>query len=106
MSLRKQRSKPMMESPRYGSQVASGTFKIRSQTNSEKFYEVKETGNGLTCSCPDHETRSADCKHIHTALELIKKKKCYANQPFKILERSKLQVYRFCDSGKTSRYLT
>ena len=42
----------------------------------------------------------ADCKHIHTTLELIKQKKCYANQPFKITERSKLQLCKYCDSGR------
>ena len=99
MSLRKQRSKQMMESPGYGSQVEIDTFKIRSQTDPEKFYEVEKTENGLVCSCPDHSIRSADCKHIHVALELIKQKKCYANQPVKILERSRLNLCKFCDSG-------
>ena len=58
----------MMESLGYGSQVGQGIFKIRSQTDPEKFYEVTDTWNGLMCSCPNHETRKADCKHIHTAL--------------------------------------
>ena len=100
MSARKERSRQMMATPGYGSQIASGTFKIRSQTDPEKYYEVRETGNGLTCSCPDHETRNADCKHIHTALEMIKKKRCYANEPVKILERAKLQICKYCDSGR------
>ena len=42
----------MMATPGFGSQTAQGVFKIRSQTDLEKFYEVKETGNGLVCSCP------------------------------------------------------
>ena len=62
----------MMESPGFGSRIAQGMFKIRSQTDPDKFHEVRETGNGLTCSCPDHFKRNADCKHIHTALELIR----------------------------------
>ena len=40
---------------------------------------------------PDHFKRNADCKHIYIALVLLRQKKCYANQPFKIMERSKLQ---------------
>ena len=103
MSLRKERSRQMMETSGFGSQVSQGVFKIRSQTDPEKFYEVKDMGNGLTCSCPDHFKRNADCKHIHTALELIKQKKCYANEPVKILERSKIQVCKFCDSGNITK---
>ena len=99
MSQRKERSKQMMESPGFGSQIGIGTFKIRSQTNPDKFYEVKETDSGLVCNCLDHETRKADCKHIHVVLELIKQKKCYANQSVKILERSRLKLCKFCDSG-------
>ena len=93
-----------METPGYGSQTAQGTFRIRSQTDPEKHYEVKETGNGLTCSCPDHESRNADCKHIHTALEMIKQKKRYANEPVKILERSKIPVCKHCDSGNIRKW--
>ena len=99
MSARKERSKQMMETPGYGSQTAHGTFKMRSQTDPSKYYEVKETGNGLVCSCPDHETRSADCKHIHTALEMIRKKRCYANELVKILDRPELQLCKHCNSG-------
>ncbi len=100
MSQRKERSKQMMESPGFGSQIGIGTFKIRSQTDPENFYEVKETKNGLICSCPDHSTRNADCKHIHITLELIKQKKCYANEPVRIIERSKIPVCKYCDSGR------
>ena len=103
MSARKERSKQMMETPGYGSQIAQGVFKIRSQTDPEKYYEVKETGNGLTCSCPDHESRNADCKHIHTALEMIRKKRCYANEPVRIIERAKIPVCKFCDSGRLKK---
>ena len=103
MTPRKQRSRQMMATPGFGSQIAQGAFKIRSQTDPEKHYEVKDTGNGLTCSCPDHFKRNADCKHIHTTLELIKQKKCYANEPVKILERSKIQVCKFCDSGNVTK---
>ena len=103
MSLRKERSRQMMETPGYGSQIAKGVFKIRSQTDPDKHYEVKQDGNKLVCSCPDHFKRNADCKHIHTALEMIKKKRCYANEPVRILERSKVPVCKHCDSGRIKK---
>ena len=106
MSARKERSRQMMEVPGYGSQIAQGVFKIRSQTDPSKHYEVKQDGDKLVCSCPDHFKRNADCKHIHTALEMIKKKRCYANEPVRILERSKLQICKFCDSGNIKKWGT
>ncbi len=53
-----------MESTGYASQFESDKFKVRSQTNPEKFYIISKTDNGLVCECPDHITRNADCKHI------------------------------------------
>ena len=103
MSARKERSRQMMATPGYGSQIAQGIFKIRSQTDPEKHYEVKQDGDKLVCSCPDHFKRMADCKHIHTALEMIRKKRCYANEPVKILERAKLQLCKHCDSGRIKK---
>ena len=71
----------MMATPRYGSQIAQGVFKIRSQTDPEEYYEVKQDGDKLVCSCPDHFKRMADCKHIHMALEMIKKKSAMPTNP-------------------------
>ena len=105
MSARKERSRQMMEIHGYGSQIAQGVFKIRSQTDPDKHYKVKRDGDKLVCSCPDHFKRMADCKHIHTALDMIKKKKkkkkrCYANEPVHVIERAKIPVCKFCDSGR------
>ncbi len=90
----------MMEKPNFASQIDHGKFEVRSQTDPEKSYLVSTTGNGLVCTCKDHEIRKADCKHIKIILEKIKKKRCYSNQPFRIMERSKLELCKFCDSGR------
>ena len=103
MSARKDRSRQMMATPGYGSQIARGIFKIRSQTDPEKYYEVKQDGNKLVCSCSDHFKRMADCKHIHTALDMIRKKRCYANKPVRILERAKIPICKHCDSGRIKK---
>ena len=89
----------MMESIGYASQFESNKFKVRSQTNLNKFYIVSKTDNGLIYECKDHLVRKADYKHIKIVLEVIMKNKCYHNNIFRIMERSKLQLCKFCDSG-------
>src|SRR3990167_9769636 len=103
MNPRKQRAKQMMESTGYASQFESDKFKVRSQTNPEKFYIVSKTDNGLVCECLDHITRKADCKHIKIVLELIMKNKCYHNNTFRIMERAKLELCKYCDSGRITK---
>lgn len=100
MNQRKQRAQSMMEKPNFASQVDHGKFQVRSQTNPEKSYLVSTTCNGLVCECKDHEIRKSDCKHIKIILEKIKKKSCYSNQPFRIMERSQLKLCKYCDSGR------
>ena len=100
MNQRKQKAQTMMETKGYCSQFESNKFKVRSQTNPEKYYIVSKTENGLRCECKDHNCRKADCKHIKIVLEIIKKNKCYRNNTFRIMERSKLNLCKFCDSGR------
>ena len=100
MNQRNQRAKQMMEKPNFASQVDHGKFEVRSQTDPTKSYLVVTTSNGLVCTCKDHSIRKADCKHIKIILEKIKRKSCYSNQPFRIMERSQLKLCKFCDSGR------
>ncbi len=90
----------MMEDKGHCSQIESDKFKVRSQTNPEKFYIVSKTDNGLRCECKDHEIRKSDCKHIKIVLEIIKQNKCYGNNEFRIMERSQLKLCKYCDSGR------
>ncbi len=100
MNQRKQRAKQMTETIGYASQFELNKFRVRSQTNPEKSYIVSKTDNGLVCECMDHIIRKSDCKHIKIVLEIIMKNKCYKNNTFRIMERSKLQLCKYCDSGK------
>lgn len=100
MNPRQQRAKQIMETKGYCSQIDSDNFSVRSQTNPENRYVVSRTNNGLTCECKDHQTRKADCKHIKIVLNVIKNNQCHKNNTFKIMERSKLKLCKFCDSGK------
>ena len=47
MNARMQRAKQMMETKGYCSQINSTEFSVRSQSNPEKRYFVRRTGNGL-----------------------------------------------------------
>jgi transposase-like protein len=97
------KAKQMMEISGYVSQFEQNKFNVRSQTNPDKFYIVERTGNGLVCNCKDHETRKADCKHIKIVLNTIMKNKCYQNNTFRIMERAKLKLCKYCDSGRITK---
>ena len=103
MNQRKQKAKQMMETVGHCSQIEHNKFKVRSQTNPDNFYIVSKTDNGLRCECKDHNCRKADCKHIKIILEIIKKNKCYKNNTFRIMERSKLSLCKYCDSGNLKK---
>lgn len=104
MNARTQRARQMMESEGYCTQVQSKKkYRVRSQTDPTKFYIVTDTGDGMVCECPDHATRNADCKHIKIALEICRKNRMFPNKTFKIMERSKLKLCRYCDSGNLKK---
>ena len=100
MNARSQRAKQITETKGHCSQLEPNKFTVRSQSDSEKFYTVSKTENGLKCECKDHTCRKADCKHIKIVLEIIKNNQCYRNNTFRIMERSKLKLCKYCDSGK------
>jgi transposase-like protein/predicted RNA-binding Zn-ribbon protein involved in translation (DUF1610 family) len=39
-------------------------YVVKSQTRNDLLYEVSRTEIGWKCSCPDHQTRGVECKHI------------------------------------------
>ncbi|WOV92500.1 MAG: hypothetical protein R1F52_05130 [Candidatus Nitrosoabyssus spongiisocia] len=96
---RKQQAKQIMVEPNYASQIDTMMFKVKSQTDSNKVYTVSRTGNGLICTCLDHLYRKSNCKHIHVILDMIKINRGYKNNEFKIMERSKLNLCKYCSSG-------
>ena len=99
MNARKQQAKAILETPNMIAQTDTQTFKVKSMTTSDKYYTVSRTGNGLVYECPDHQYRKSDCKHIHVILDIIKQNRGYVNNEFKIMERSKLNICKYCSSG-------
>ena len=103
MNARAQRAKQMMGIDGYCSQLDSNIFAVRSQTNPENRYQVTNTDNGLTCNCLDHQTRKADCKHIKIVLDILKNNQCQKNNTFRIIERSLINICKYCDSGNLKK---
>lgn len=99
MNKRKQQAKAILETPNMIAQTDTQTFKVKSMTTSDKYYTVSRTGNGLVCECPDHQYRKSGCKHIHVILNIIEQNRGYANNEFKIMGRSKLNLCKYCSSG-------
>ena len=98
MNARMKRAKQIMELDNHATQIiGTDDFTVRSQSDSTKFYTVSRTDNGLVCQCLDHQSRKSDCKHIKVILELIKKN--VFGHEVRIIERSKLKLCKFCDSG-------
>ena len=103
MNARAQRARQIMETRGHCSQIDANMFSVRSQTNPENRYTVRETANGLVCECPDNRFRKADCKHIKIVLDIVKNNKCRKNNTFRIMERSQLKLCKYCDSGKLKK---
>lgn len=68
-------------------------------TTLDKYYIVSRTGKELVCECLDHHYRKSNCKHIHVVLDVLKQNRCYVNNEFKIMERAKLSLCKYCSSG-------
>ncbi len=96
---RKQQAKQILAMPNTIAQTDTHTFKVKSMSTPDKYYTVSRTGNGLICECADHAYRKSDCKHIHVILDIIKQNRGYANNEFKIMERAKLNLCKYCSSG-------
>lgn len=83
------------------SQFEQTKFRVKSQTNPDKFYIVSRTGNGLSCVSRSHHKKSR--LQAQLVLEIIMKNKCYKNNTFKIMERAKLKLCKYCDSGRIKK---
>jgi len=61
--MREMRGKAIADQGNQIKKVNDYSFRVKSQSG-KGFYEVKETKDGLTCSCPDFVYRGGRCKHI------------------------------------------
>ena len=103
MNPRLQRARAMMEAEEYAYQFDNDKFMVRSQTDPAKHYEVTNTDDGLACECPDRRFRKADCKHTKIVSDILKKNKCYKTNRFRITDRSKTKICKYCSSGNITK---
>ena len=88
MNRRQQNAMLMMESEHHAEMNELGKYRVRSQHDSTKWYDVNSTGRGLICNCPDHIFNHSDCKHIHIIKTRIMQGKF--SKKFKIMNRDNL----------------
>ena len=103
MNTRKQQARQILKTPNTIAQVDTGKFKVKSMSVPDKYYMVSRTGNGLVCECLDNQFRRSDCKHIQVIKSIIMQNRGYANSEFKIMERSMLNLCKYCDSGNIKK---
>ena len=80
----------MLKDGTKSSQIDEFTFKVPSQTISDKFYLVSRTGHGLVCECPDHQKSNSDCKHIRVILEQLKQNTFDNSGYFRIINHTNI----------------
>ena len=103
MNPRLQQAKQMLENPNCATQTDYGKFEVKSQTNPKINYTVSRTDNGLICECPDFTNTKSDCKHIKLVLEIIKKNQGFPEN-FRMMERSKFKLCKYCSSGNIKKW--
>jgi predicted nucleic acid-binding Zn finger protein len=60
---REERGRAIAEKSGQIQKVKDNQYKVRSQSGNGS-YEIKITGHGAECSCPDFQSRHQPCKHI------------------------------------------
>jgi len=60
---REERGKAIAEKNGQIWRYSNGVYRVKSQSGNGS-YRVEKNGLGWKCSCPDHQTRGVECKHI------------------------------------------
>ena len=97
MNRRQQNAMLMIKQHHHAEMNQLGKYRVRSQHDPNKWYNVLSTGNGLACECPDHAFSHSDCKHIHVIKTRIMQNSF--SKKFKIMNRDDFKLCKYCDSG-------
>ena len=101
MNQRQQQAMQMLQLDHHAEMYQLGKYRVRSQSDYNKWYNVNSTGNGLICNCPDHTFKGSDCKHIHVIKTRIMRNSF--SKKFKIMNRDDLKICKYCDSGNIKK---
>ncbi len=102
MNQRQQQVIQMMKLDHHAVRYELGKYRVRSQKDYNKWYNVDSTGNGLKCSYYDNHFRHSDYKHIHVVKTRIMKNNF--SKKFKIMSKDNFKICKFCDSGNITKY--
>jgi putative transposase len=95
--------KAIAEAPNQVKRLSDNSYHVRSQTG-KGFYRVVEKKFKWTCSCPDHEYRAVECKHIWAArFSLALRQQVQASQVQVIEPVSDIHACIFCNSTQIVR---
>ncbi len=101
MNTREDRGRAIAESKNQITRVDDHHYTVRSQSNSDKVYDVVSTERGWMCSCPDHQFRHVCCKHIH-GVEISRRMRRAVQESVTISEID-LGRCKFCNSDDIIR---
>ena len=85
--------------------VDDHTYKVTSQSNPNRSYEVISTEHGFVCSCPDSMYRGVCCKHSH-AIEISKRMREAVQRevPKMVIKQVDLGKCKFCGSDQIVKH--
>ena len=87
----------MIQQHHHAEMYEFGKYRVRSQHDSNIWYNVYSSKFGLRCTCPDHTFRGSDCKHIHvTKTRIIQNS---FSKKSKIMNCDDFKLCKYCDSG-------
>ncbi len=101
MNTREDRGRAIAETKDQICRVDGHHYTVKSQSNTDKVYDVISTERGWDCSCPDPQFRRVCCKHIH-GVEISKRMRDAVQKSVTISEID-LGRCKFCDSDDIIR---
>ena len=97
MNRRQQNAMIMIQQHHHAEMYEIGKYRVRSQHDLNKWYNVNSSGEKLKCDCPDHIYSNSECKHILVIKIRIMKNSF--SKKFKMMCRDNFKVCKYCDSG-------
>ena len=100
MNYRKQRGILITKLKNQIHRIDDTTYKVASQSNPNRFYEVISTEHGFVCSCPDSMYRGVCCKHSH-AIEISRRmREAVQEKATTVIKAIDPTKCKFCGSGQ------
>ena len=83
--------------------IKSDRYKVESQSQDDKFYDVSFGESGWKCSCRYHIHGKRKCKHIYAIQEIFYSQRKLADKICKVEIDEPDVICRYCDSTDCTR---